>query len=198
MTKITKRLVDGLAPSSDKDLFVWDDEVRGFGIRLKPSGSGSFLVQYRTPEGQTRRLVLGKIGTLTPDDARKLAKVKLTAVAAGADPSAERHAARPALTMSELCDEYLKAAKAGLVLTRFSHPKEASTIAIDVGRAERHMKQLIAQQRADKLSRSIVQRMADHITQGKTAITEKTMGVWNIALNTLFCLLPVDHLPGGK
>jgi len=174
MAKITKRLVDSLAPSPDKDQFIWDDEVRGFGIRLKPSGSGSFLVQYRTPEGQTRRLVLGKIGTLTPDEARKLAKTKLSAVAGGSDPSAERHAARTALTVGELCDEYLKAAQAGLVLTRFRQPKKASTIAIDVGRIERHIKKLIGQNRADKLTRPMVQRMADDITQGKTAITVNT------------------------
>jgi len=37
--------------------------------------------------------VLGKMGTLTPDEARKLAGDALSAVAKGSDPSADRHAA---------------------------------------------------------------------------------------------------------
>ena len=69
-------------------------------IRTKPSGVSSYLVQYRTKEGRTRRLVLGKIGVLTPDEARTLAGEKLKEVAHGGDPSADRHVAREALTVT--------------------------------------------------------------------------------------------------
>src|SRR5262249_59163478 len=66
MPKITKRLVDALRPDRNgKDVFVWDagdGALKGFGIRIKPSGAASYLVQYRNKEGRTRRLVLGKIG----------------------------------------------------------------------------------------------------------------------------------------
>src|SRR6516162_787156 len=92
MPKITKRVIDSLRPAVDgKDVFVWDagdGSVKGFGVRVKPSGAASFLVQYRNREGRTRRLVLGKVGTLTPDEARKLAGNTLTEVAKGRDPSA--------------------------------------------------------------------------------------------------------------
>lgn len=174
MPRITKRFVDGLRPNSEREQFVWDDDLAGFGLRLMPSGVASFIVQYRTPEGRTRRLSIGKVGTLTPDEARKLAREKLAAVAHGADPSAERKEARTALTVAELCDQYLEAAKAGLVMTRFRRPKKASTIEIDVGRVERHIKPLIGSVRADKLTRAAAQRMADSIAQGKTAVTVKT------------------------
>jgi integrase len=73
-----------------------------------------------------------------------------------------------------LCDQYREAAKAGLVTTRFKRPKRASTVAIDVGRIERHIKPLVGKVRADKLTRADVQRMTDAIAQGKTATVVKT------------------------
>jgi hypothetical protein len=88
MAKITKRAVDALQRGADRDVFLWDSELRGFGIRAKPSGVKTFFIQYRNIEGRTRRLVLGQYGVLTAEIARHLARKKLTAVADGADPSA--------------------------------------------------------------------------------------------------------------
>src|SRR6516162_7241286 len=108
MPKIAKRLVDGLRPDgSGKDLFVWDTALKGFGVRMKPSGSAAYLVQYRTWEGRTRRLTIGKVGTLTPEEARAFARERLVDVARGADPSAERRGARHTMTVGELCEIYL-------------------------------------------------------------------------------------------
>src|SRR4030095_5888001 len=89
-SKITKRAVDALQADPDRDVFAWDTELRGFGVRAKPSGVKTFLIQYRNVEGRTRRLVLGQYGVLTPEHARHLARKKLTAVAEGADPAADR------------------------------------------------------------------------------------------------------------
>ena len=64
LTKLSKRVVDALRPSPDgKDMFLWDSgdgALKGFGIRMKSSGTGAYVVQYRTAEGRTRRLALGK------------------------------------------------------------------------------------------------------------------------------------------
>lgn len=174
MPKITKRFIDALTPDPAREVSFMDDALTGFGVRVKPTGAASYFVRYKLAEGGERRMVVGKVGALTPDEARKLAREKLAAVAHGADPSAERKEARTALTVAELCDRYLEAAKAGLVMTRFRRPKKASTIEIDVGRVERHIKPLIGAVRADKLTRAAVQRMADSIAQGKTAVTVKT------------------------
>jgi len=73
---------------------------------MKPAGSASFLVRYRTPQGRTRRYAFAKSGTLTPDEAR--AKTRLLAEAGdGGDPSVARHKARKALTVAELRDRRL-------------------------------------------------------------------------------------------
>jgi hypothetical protein len=137
MPKITKRTVDALRPDqTGRDVFIWDagdGALKGFGVRLKPSGIASFFVQYRNQEGRTRRLVLGRVGELTPDEARRLAADKLKEVRKGADPSADRHAARLALTVAELCDLYLADAKGRI---------KPSTLAMDRSRMECHVKPL--------------------------------------------------------
>jgi integrase len=176
MPKLTKRFIDALKPQSDGglDLFAWDSELRGFGLRMKPSGAASYLVQYRTPQGQTRRLAFAKAGTLTPEQARAKARHLLAQVEGGEDPSAQRHEARKALTVAQLCESYMEAARAGLVMTRFRKSKRASTIAIDEGRVSRHIVPLIGQRIASELRRADVQRMADAIASGKTSGTFET------------------------
>jgi Arm DNA-binding domain len=156
MPKLTKRLIDTLCP----DLFAWDNELRGFEVRMKPSGSASYFVQYRTAQGKTRRFAFNKVGTITPDEARTKAKRFLAEVAEGADPSAQRHEAREALTVVELCDRYLEAARAGLVMTRFRKPKRASTVAIDEGRVSRHIMPLIGSLIVRNLTRAAMQHQS--------------------------------------
>jgi hypothetical protein len=163
---------DRTPPGSD--VFAWDSELRGFGVRMKPSGRASYLVQYRTAQGRTRRLAFAKVGTITPDEARGKAKRLLAEAAEGSDPSAQRHEAREALTVEELATAIWEAARAGLVVTRFRRPKRASTIAIDEGRVSRHIAPLIGSLVARDLTRSTVQRMADAIAGGKTAGTFQT------------------------
>lgn len=106
MSKITKRLVDKLRPDSGRDVWAWDDEIKGFGVRVKPSGHKSYMVQYRA-QGRTRRYTLGAHGTITPDQARKLARNKLGEVAEGGDPAEEKKRGRQAITFQELAQRYL-------------------------------------------------------------------------------------------
>src|SRR5262245_17934211 len=107
--RITKRLVDGLKAAAE-DYFVWDNTLRGFGLRLQPTGAKSYVVKYRSGSGRgapTRRVTLGRVGTLTPDEARVLARKILGAVAHGSDPAALKAAERRASTLRELADIFL-------------------------------------------------------------------------------------------
>src|SRR5262249_6093918 len=141
MPKLTKRSVDAIRPnSSGRDVFTWDSgdgAVKGFGIRTKRSGASSFLVQYRTREGRTRRLVLGRVGVLTQDEARDLARDKLKEVARGGDPSADRHIARTALTVNDLAGLYLRDGPAE------KPNKKTSSWDADRSNIERHIKPLL-------------------------------------------------------
>lgn len=73
------------------------------------------------------------------------------------------------MTVALLCERYLEAARAGLVITRFRRPKRQSTIAIDEGRVKWHIAPLIGSQVVKTLNRTAIQRMADAIAAGKTA-----------------------------
>ena len=84
MGKLTKRSVDSMAIPASGQTFLWDDELRGFGVRAMPSGLKVFVLQYRNDEGRSRRIVLGRYGVLTVEQARKQAIMKLGAVAGGA------------------------------------------------------------------------------------------------------------------
>jgi integrase len=106
MPKITKRTVEALRPA-DHDVLVWDDELRGFGVRVKPSGLRTYLVQYRNAQGRSRRLSVGNHGRLTAEEARKEARLILAEVERGGDPAETRDATRKAPTMAELCERYL-------------------------------------------------------------------------------------------
>jgi integrase len=105
----SKRCVNALRPV-DREYFIWDRDLKGFGLRLQPTGEKSYVVKYRAGSGRkasTRRVTLGRVGTITPDEARKLAKVKLGSVAHGLDPAAVKAAERGALTLKELADLFL-------------------------------------------------------------------------------------------
>ena len=169
MAKITKRAVDALQSASGRDVFVWDSELRGFGVRVKPSGVRTFLIQYRNVEGRTRRLVLGQYGALTPENARDLAREKLAGVAKGEDPSAERHAVRAGMSVSEVCDWYLEEAEAGRILGRNRRPIKASTLKMDRSRIETHIKPLLGARLVSGLTLRDIEGMQADIAAGKSA-----------------------------
>lgn len=167
MPKITKRLVDGLEPDPEREVQVWDSELRGFGVRVQPSGTASYFVFYRTPEGRQRKLTIARVGAVTPDEARRVAREKLGATTKGEDPSADRRKVRTALTVAELCDLYLEDAEGRV---------KASSLAMDRSRIERHVKPLIGTRRVPALTTDDIEAMQRDITAGKTAAARKGVG----------------------
>ncbi len=105
--KLTKAAVERVKPNADRDAFLWDSQLAGFGVRIYPSGKRKYVVQYRTKAGQQRRLVLGPHGALTTEQARRLAQDRLGEVHRGNDPAAQVQAAREAPTIAQLCRRYL-------------------------------------------------------------------------------------------
>src|SRR5215468_11294608 len=104
--KLTKRTIDAIKPGGE-DRVLWDDELRGFGLRVKPGGLKSFLIQFRNRQGRSRRLTVGQYGRLNPEEARREARRLLSEVERGFDPVERRLEERHAITLVELSREYL-------------------------------------------------------------------------------------------
>lgn len=170
--KLTKRVVDALGPISGRDYSVWDTEVVGFGVRVKPSGAKSFQLKYRNSRGDQRKKTIGKFGSITVDHAKKLARIELGKVAAGSDPVETAKQERKELTVCELCDRYLAEAEAGRILHR-NRPKKPSTLAVDKGRIDAHVKPLLGRRRISELRRRDVEKFMYDVRDGKTAADVK-------------------------
>lgn len=86
--KITKRTLDVLQANAVAG-FLWDNELKGFGLKITAGGSASYVVQYRMGgrEAKTRRYTIGGHGSpWTPFTAREEATRLLRLVAQGIDP----------------------------------------------------------------------------------------------------------------
>lgn len=108
--KLTKSVVDALrfqgAHAKAKCVY-WDEEVKGFGLRVFSSGRKSFFFAYRFG-GRQRYLTLGDYGPLTPAQAREMALQRKAEVLRGIDPLATRQQDLRAKTVAELCSAYLE------------------------------------------------------------------------------------------
>ena len=107
MPHLTWRTVEALH-ASDKDVVVWDSELRGFGLRIRVgSGRRYYVVKYRIGSRQ-RWETLGQHGALTAEQARRLASKVLGQVREGIDPAAVRRARRDGARLAQLAERYLR------------------------------------------------------------------------------------------
>lgn len=106
MPKLTKKSIESL-PAKTDSYFTWDTEVKGFGIRVMPSGVRTYQVQY-VKGGRTRRASLGRHGVLTAEQARAKAKEILGSAAMGGNPIEEISVHRRASSMNALCDRFFE------------------------------------------------------------------------------------------
>jgi integrase len=105
--KITKRAVD-LLSTGGTGAVLWDVDVKGFGVRCRPSGAKYYILKLRIG-GRQRWLTIGRHGSpWTPDSARREAKRLLGLKAAGSDPATERDRHKGAATVAELADRFLR------------------------------------------------------------------------------------------
>jgi integrase len=107
--KLSKTVVERIMAAA-RDVVVWDDALPGFGVRVKPSGVRSYIVQYRNRRtGASKRLTIGQHGPLlTFDQAKKQARAILADAMRGEDPVEVRKATRRAPSVTDLAADYLE------------------------------------------------------------------------------------------
>jgi len=113
--KFSKQAIEVLGlPEGKTEHFVWDDDMPGFGVRVRPN-STRWVVQYRAGHRQ-RRISLGDVRRVTLDDARTAAKKVFAKITLGIDPAADKEEAKAAakVKLGPLANQYL-ARKAGVL-----------------------------------------------------------------------------------
>ena len=102
--RLSKKVVDAL-PVRDAVYVAYDDSLAGFGCRVTPKGARSWIVEYRPHGGGRRvakkRITLGQVSVLTPDQARQTAAEILAKVRLGHDVPHDRAGRRSAPTLSD-------------------------------------------------------------------------------------------------
>jgi integrase len=126
--KITAKTIAGFKlPDGKRDVIFFDDELPGFGLRLRAGGERlrrTWVAQYRA-HGRTRRMKLGAFEKLTPEEARKAATKILAKVELGGDPQGEKDERRQkdVHSLRAVIGEYLAAKESAPEGSRRMRPR---------------------------------------------------------------------------
>src|SRR5262249_39678300 len=107
--RLTTAAIEGLKLDTGvADKIIFDDDVPGFGIRVRASGARTWIYQYKIG-GRTRRLVLGQVSAVKPARAREIAGDLHAKVRLGGDPAAEKRekVQRSLHTFAHLTERFL-------------------------------------------------------------------------------------------
>jgi integrase len=104
--KISKRTVDALEPC-DRDVDHYDEDLKGFGVRVRSSGRKTYFVMMRH-KSVMRRFTIGSHGAVTPEKARLKAKQIIADLAIDKNPTAEQEAIRNAITVKSLGERFIQ------------------------------------------------------------------------------------------
>ena len=103
---LTARLARETKPG-DRDVFLFDRALPGFGLRVHRSGAKAWIVQTRI-EGKSRRVVIARHGEMDLAQARRHARDILARIRAGDNPADDIRKEKTAPTVAMLADEYLR------------------------------------------------------------------------------------------
>ncbi|MEQ1941931.1 tyrosine-type recombinase/integrase [Mesorhizobium sp. VNQ89] len=169
--RLTKRVVDDAQPL-ERRYTVFDTDIRGFGLRVFPSGEKSWIYEYRSAEGGRRaakkRVTLGSTKKLTADQARSEAERLRARVNLGDDPQRSKARERVALTVAELAkafmDDHVRA------------KRKTATVSSYEGTIERYILPALGAKKAKDISRTDVARI--HVGLRATpALANRTLAI---------------------
>lgn len=180
--KLTRKTIGGLSIPTKPETW-WDSDLAGFGLALRPTGSQSWVVQYRPGSGgraaPLRRIVIGNPEGMTPEDARARAKTILAQARLGQDVAADRAEERKAETFAELAERWF---------AEHVEPKrKASTAAFYRNALDVHVLPIIGNKRAVAITRHDVARL-------HAAVAGKAKGVTKAGAKRS----PMEKTRGGR
>jgi integrase len=197
IVRISKTTVDEAKPRA-KRYFVWDQDLKGFGVHIAPSGVKTYVARYRAGGGRSgpiRRFTLGRHGTITAAQARGEADKILADATRNLDPQADRAKKRADITVAQLCDLYVAEGCA---------TKKSSTLATDRSRIDGHIRPLLGAKRVQSITAADIERFQIDVKAGRSAAPPKpsrvalrASGLEAAALDAVATRRRGDRLPRG-
>lgn len=143
--KLTKTVVDAAQAESEAHE-LRDTMIPGFLLKIAPTGRKTFMLAYTANNGQRRKPAIGRLGEITVEQARTIAKDWLADIRKGKDPGAEKSAARRAATVKELFDRFI---------TDYSEPRnKPSTVKSNRGHGKVHIVPQLGNLKASEVTRA--------------------------------------------
>jgi hypothetical protein len=152
--KLSRKSISDLSVPAKPETW-WDSDLAGFELAVRPTGSQSWVVQYRPGSGgraaPLRRVVIGNPEGMTPEDARTRAKTILAQARLGQDVAADRAEERKAETFAELAERWFS--------EHVETKRKASTAAFYRNTLDIHILPIRGTKRAVTITRQDVARL---------------------------------------
>lgn len=144
----------------EKTTFYYDEALAGFGMKIAPTGTRSWIVEFRPGAGgrsvTKKRMRIGGM-ELSPDQARASAEKVLASVSLGSDPSAERAGERGALSVAEIADRFMR--------DHVKKKRKANSVEGYEGIIEKHIKPAIGKKAAEKVTRADLAKLHNKVSE---------------------------------
>ncbi len=103
--KLTNKNVEQLSIEKN-GYIVWDSEVKGFGVRVNLNSKKTFILKFRVGQGRAakvRKPVIGTVGVMKVEEARKIARKWLLEASEGNDP---KEVDKTNMMLKDFCEHY--------------------------------------------------------------------------------------------
>ncbi len=172
MPKLTRRIVES-TPVQDKDVVLWDSEVKGFCCKITPAGKRVYLLYYRTHDGRQRKPKIGDHGAMTCEEARIVAQRWLSDVSQGGDPSAQKSLIKTLPTVKELAQRYM---------SEYAPRKKASSCKEDQSLWDQYILPAFGELKVSSVKREDIMRL-HHSVQHLSTTANRVLSLLSKALN---------------
>jgi hypothetical protein len=105
---LTQSAIKEIQPRPGVQFVQWDRTLPGFGVRVNPQGTKTYILKYRLHTGRVRWKTIGRFEAMPLEKARKQAQTDIGIVASGKDPLVVKDAARDAPTLATVADRFLE------------------------------------------------------------------------------------------
>jgi integrase len=176
MAKLTKRVVEAIAPPKAGVVDTWDEAVPGYHLRTYPSGRRVYRLKYRAA-GKQRNLTIGVHGDgMTAEQAREAAILAWNGVMGGRDPIEDKgEATRTAAERKRRRVSVAQLAERWLTEGRDAAPnKRESSWITDAACLRRHIVPTLGDIAVAALNKSDIEKAQSRIAAGATARDERT------------------------